>query len=133
MSLCLSETLLERFLCVRKRTYLALILVVKVTKRGGRDGVKTRRREDVKEQPLFIANITQSETCSSEFPYALPYHLALENGEERKLDSTLAYAMQALKVAAESDLQVWLLLARVLSWMQRLTRQGSGNKGSCYV
>ncbi|RID50763.1 hypothetical protein BRARA_H01470 [Brassica rapa] len=47
------------------------------------------------------------------------HRLALENAEERKLDSALAYAKHALKLGAESDLEVWLLLARVLSAQKR--------------
>ncbi|ESQ54383.1 hypothetical protein EUTSA_v10024513mg [Eutrema salsugineum] len=47
------------------------------------------------------------------------HRLALENAEQRKLDSALAYAKRALKLGAESDLEVWLLLARVLSAQKR--------------
>lgn len=49
------------------------------------------------------------------------HRLALENAEQRKLDSALAYAKQALKLGAESDLEVWLLLARVLSAQKRFS------------
>ncbi|CDY30949.1 BnaA06g19640D [Brassica napus] len=49
------------------------------------------------------------------------HRLALENAEERKLDSALAYAKHALKLGAESDLEVWLLLARVLSAQKRFS------------
>ncbi|XP_018447352.1 protein NPGR2-like [Raphanus sativus] len=49
------------------------------------------------------------------------HRLALENAEERKLDSALAYAKQALKLGGESDLEVWLLLARVLSAQKRFS------------
>ncbi|XP_013603417.1 PREDICTED: LOW QUALITY PROTEIN: tetratricopeptide repeat protein 7A-like [Brassica oleracea var. oleracea] len=49
------------------------------------------------------------------------HRLALENAEERKLDSALAYAKHALKLGAESDLQVWLLLARILSAQKRFS------------
>ncbi|XP_010447950.1 PREDICTED: tetratricopeptide repeat protein 7A-like [Camelina sativa] len=49
------------------------------------------------------------------------YRLALEHTEQRKLDSALAYAKHALKLGAESDLEVWLLLARVLSAQKRFS------------
>jgi tetratricopeptide (TPR) repeat protein len=49
------------------------------------------------------------------------HRLALENAEQRKLDSALAYAKEALKLGAESDLEVWLLLARVLSAQKRFS------------
>ncbi|CAH2077665.1 unnamed protein product [Thlaspi arvense] len=49
------------------------------------------------------------------------HRLALENAEQRKLDSALAYAKRALKLGAESDLEVWLLLARVLSAQKRFS------------
>ncbi|KAG2319370.1 hypothetical protein Bca52824_012583 [Brassica carinata] len=49
------------------------------------------------------------------------HRLALENAEERKLDSALAYAKHALKLGAESDLEVWLLLARILSAQKRFS------------
>ncbi|XP_010433197.1 PREDICTED: tetratricopeptide repeat protein 7A isoform X2 [Camelina sativa] len=49
------------------------------------------------------------------------YRLALENAEQRKLDSALAYAKHALKLGAESVLEVWLLLARVLSAQKRFS------------
>ncbi|XP_010540907.1 PREDICTED: tetratricopeptide repeat protein 7A [Tarenaya hassleriana] len=49
------------------------------------------------------------------------YWLALENAEQRKLDAALRYAKQALKLGAGSDLEGWMLLARVLSAQKRFT------------
>ncbi|KAL1203200.1 Protein NPGR2 [Cardamine amara subsp. amara] len=49
------------------------------------------------------------------------HRLAVESAEQRKLDSALAYAKRALKLGSESDLEVWLLLARVLSAQKRFS------------
>ncbi|KAL5711951.1 hypothetical protein ACHQM5_014172 [Ranunculus cassubicifolius] len=47
------------------------------------------------------------------------YHLALENAELRKLDIALYYAQKLLKLEAGSNLQVWILLVRILSAQNR--------------
>ncbi|KAJ4822768.1 hypothetical protein Tsubulata_004162 [Turnera subulata] len=43
------------------------------------------------------------------------YHLSLENAEQRKLDSAHFYAKHLLKLESGSNVEVWLLLARILS------------------
>uniref|UniRef100_A0A1J3E519 Tetratricopeptide repeat protein 7B n=1 Tax=Noccaea caerulescens TaxID=107243 RepID=A0A1J3E519_NOCCA len=63
----------------------------------------------------------QALECADMTDTRVVHRLALENAEQRKLDSSLAYAKQALKLGAESDLEVWLLLARVLSAQKRFS------------
>ncbi|XP_052188651.1 protein NPGR2-like isoform X2 [Diospyros lotus] len=47
------------------------------------------------------------------------FHLSLENAEQRKLDVSLYYAKQLLKLEAGSSVKGWILLARILSAQKR--------------
>ncbi|XAR58660.1 hypothetical protein NMG60_11014142 [Bertholletia excelsa] len=47
------------------------------------------------------------------------YHLSLENAEQRKLDAALHYATCSLKLEGGSNLEGWMLLARILSAQKR--------------
>ncbi|KMT16570.1 hypothetical protein BVRB_3g048610 isoform A [Beta vulgaris subsp. vulgaris] len=47
------------------------------------------------------------------------YHLALENAEQRKLDTALSCAKKLLKLEAGSSTAGWVLLARILSAQKR--------------
>ncbi|KAK9265840.1 hypothetical protein L1049_027073 [Liquidambar formosana] len=47
------------------------------------------------------------------------YHLSLENAEQRKLDDALYYTKHLLKLESGSNIEVWRLLARILSAQKR--------------
>ncbi|XP_020575064.1 protein NPGR2 [Phalaenopsis equestris] len=47
------------------------------------------------------------------------YHLSLENAKQRKLDVALSYAKQLLKLEAGSNVNSWILVARILSAQKR--------------
>lgn len=47
------------------------------------------------------------------------YHLSLENAEQRKLDAALEYAKHFLNLEGWSNLNGWVLLARILSAQKR--------------
>ncbi|CAN6486211.1 unnamed protein product [Victoria cruziana] len=47
------------------------------------------------------------------------FSLCLENAEQRKLDMALSLAKQLLKMEAGSKVEIWLLLARILSAQKR--------------
>ncbi|CAF2244355.1 BnaA08g13640D [Brassica napus] len=98
--------------CVQLDTAARLVLGVALTESSRVSATEAERVARLSEgmQALESADMTD--------PRVL-HRLALENAEERKLDSALAYAKHALKLGAESDLEVWLLLARVLSAQKR--------------
>ncbi|XP_058094752.1 protein NPGR2 isoform X2 [Magnolia sinica] len=48
------------------------------------------------------------------------FHISLENADQRKLDVALDYAKKLMKLEAGSNVQGWLLLARILSAQKRL-------------
>ncbi|KAG5389972.1 hypothetical protein IGI04_031513 [Brassica rapa subsp. trilocularis] len=98
--------------CVQLDSAARLVLGVALTESSRASATETERVARLSEgmQALESADMTD--------PRVL-HRLALEKAEERKLDSALAYAKHALKLGAESDLEVWLLLARVLSAHKR--------------
>ncbi|WZZ09832.1 hypothetical protein YC2023_095753 [Brassica napus] len=98
--------------CVQLDGAARLVLGIALTESSRASATETERVARLSEgmQALESADMTD--------PRVL-HRLALENAEERKLDSALAYAKHALKLGAESDLEVWLLLARVLSAQKR--------------
>ncbi|KAF3792190.1 Tetratricopeptide repeat protein 7B [Nymphaea thermarum] len=49
------------------------------------------------------------------------FSLCLENAEQRKLDVALSQAKQLLKMEAGSNVEIWLLLARILSAQKRFS------------
>ncbi|KAJ0250905.1 Protein NPGR2 [Hirschfeldia incana] len=100
--------------CVQLDGAARLVLGVALTESSRASATEAERVARLSEgmQALESADMTD--------PRVL-HRLALENAEERKLDSALAYAKQALKVGGESDLEVWLLLARVLSAQKRFS------------
>ncbi|CAH8340729.1 unnamed protein product [Eruca vesicaria subsp. sativa] len=100
--------------CVQLDSTARLVLGIALTESSRASATETERVARLSEgmQALESADMTD--------PRVL-HRLALENAEERKLDSALAYAKHALKLGAESDLEVWLLLARVLSAKKRFT------------
>ncbi|XP_042974346.1 protein NPGR2-like isoform X1 [Carya illinoinensis] len=51
-------------------------------------------------------------------PFIL-YHLSLENADQRKLDAALFHAKRLLKLEGGSNVNSWLLLARILSAQKR--------------
>uniref|UniRef100_M4D1K8 Uncharacterized protein n=1 Tax=Brassica campestris TaxID=3711 RepID=M4D1K8_BRACM len=98
--------------CVQLDSAARLVLGIALTESSRASATETERVARLSEgmQALESADMTD--------PRVL-HRLALEKAEERKLDSALAYAKHALKLGAESDLEVWLLLARVLSAQKR--------------
>ncbi|CAG7898563.1 unnamed protein product [Brassica rapa] len=98
--------------CVQLDSAARLVLGVALTESSRVSATEAERVARLSEgmQALESADMTD--------PRVL-HRLALEKAEERKLDSALAYAKHALKLGAESDLEVWLLLARVLSAQKR--------------
>ncbi|KAG2256523.1 hypothetical protein Bca4012_054380 [Brassica carinata] len=100
--------------CVQLDGAARLVLGVALTESSRASATETERVARLSEgmQALESADMTD--------PRVL-HRLALENAEERKLDSALAYAKHALKLGAESDLEVWLLLARILSAQKRFS------------
>ncbi|CAN6910781.1 unnamed protein product [Brassica oleracea] len=100
--------------CVQLDGAARLVLGIALTESSRASATETERVARLSEgiQALESADITD--------PRVL-HRLALENTGERKLDSALAYAKHALKLGAESDLEVWLLLARVLSAQKRFS------------
>ena len=100
--------------CVQLDGAAHLVLGIALTESSRASATETERVARLSEgmQALESADITD--------PRVL-HRLALENTGERKLDSALAYAKHALKLGAESDLEVWLLLARVLSAQKRFS------------
>ncbi|RID78000.1 hypothetical protein BRARA_A00863 [Brassica rapa] len=100
--------------CVQLDGAARLVLGVALTESSRKTSTEAERVAKQSEgmQALASADMTD--------PRVL-HRLALENAEQRKLDSALVYAKQALKLGAESDLEAWLLLARVLSAQKRFS------------
>ncbi|KAF8114474.1 hypothetical protein N665_0036s0009 [Sinapis alba] len=100
--------------CIQLDGAARLVLGIALTESSRKTATETERvaRQSEGIQALASADMTD--------PRVL-HRLALENAEQRKLESALAYAKQALKLGAESDLEVWLLLARVLSAQKRFS------------
>uniref|UniRef100_A0A1J3FNH0 Tetratricopeptide repeat protein 7B n=1 Tax=Noccaea caerulescens TaxID=107243 RepID=A0A1J3FNH0_NOCCA len=100
--------------CVQLDCAARLVLGITLTEssRTAATEVERMARQSEGIQALECADMTDTRVV---------HRLALENAEQRKLDSSLAYAKQALKLGAESDLEVWLLLARVLSAQKRFS------------
>ncbi|KAG2244119.1 hypothetical protein Bca52824_094038 [Brassica carinata] len=100
--------------CVQLDGAARLVLGIVLTESSRKTATEAERvaRQSEGMQALASADMTD--------PRVL-HRLALENAEQRKLDSALVYAKQALKLGAESDLEVWLLLARVLSAQKRFS------------
>lgn len=100
--------------CVQLDGAARLVLGVALTESSRKTATEAERvaRQSEGMQALASADMTD--------PRVL-HRLALENAEQRKLDSALVYAKQALKLGAESDLEAWLLLARVLSAQKRFS------------
>ncbi|KAL0873068.1 hypothetical protein Bca101_022773 [Brassica carinata] len=100
--------------CVQLDDAARLVLGIALTESSRKTATEAERvaRQSEGMQALASADMTD--------PRVL-HRLALENAEQRKLDSALVYAKQALKLGAESDLEVWLLLARVLSAQKRFS------------
>ncbi|KAL5711947.1 hypothetical protein ACHQM5_014168 [Ranunculus cassubicifolius] len=71
-----------------------------------------------KQSEALVALETAEKTMRDIDPNVL-YHVALENAELRKLDIALYYAEKLLKLEAGSNLQVWILLVRILSAQNR--------------
>lgn len=123
--------------CVQLDGAARLVLGIALTESSRKTATEAERvaRQSEGMQALACGDMTDPRVV---------HRLALENAEQRKLDSALVYAKQALKLGAESDLEVWLLLARVLSAQKRfadaetivdaaLNETGNGNRGSCCV
>ncbi|KAJ0251586.1 Protein NPGR2 [Hirschfeldia incana] len=100
--------------CVQLDGAARLVLGIALTESSRRTATEAERvaRQSEGMQALASADMTD--------PRVL-HRLALEHAEQRKLDSALVFAKQALKLGAESDLEVWLLLARVLSAQKRFS------------
>ncbi|KAH0941174.1 hypothetical protein HID58_000811 [Brassica napus] len=100
--------------CVQLDGAARLVLGIALTESSRKTSTEAERvaRQSEGMQALASADMTD--------PRVL-HRLALENAEQRKLDSALVYAKQALKLGAESDLEAWLLLARVLSAQKRFS------------
>ncbi|CAN6985880.1 hypothetical protein IGI04_000820 [Brassica rapa subsp. trilocularis] len=100
--------------CVQLDGAARLVLGIALTESSRKTSTEAERVAKQSEgmQALASADMTD--------PRVL-HRLALENAEQRKLDSALVYAKQALKLGAESDLEAWLLLARVLSAQKRFS------------
>ncbi|CAF2069322.1 hypothetical protein HID58_040916 [Brassica napus] len=100
--------------CVQLDGAARLVLGIALTESSRTTATEAERvaRQSEGMQALASADMTD--------PRVL-HRLALENAEQRKLDSALVYAKQALKLGAESDLEAWLLLARVLSALKRFS------------
>ncbi|CAN8326310.1 unnamed protein product [Cochlearia groenlandica] len=100
--------------CVQLDGAARLVLGITLTESSRKAATETER---VTRQSEGIHTLESADMTD---PRVL-HRLALENAEQRKLDSALAYAKGALKLGAESDLEVWLLLARVLSAQKRFS------------
>uniref|UniRef100_A0A1J3I0C4 Tetratricopeptide repeat protein 7B n=1 Tax=Noccaea caerulescens TaxID=107243 RepID=A0A1J3I0C4_NOCCA len=100
--------------CVQLDCAARLVLGITLTESSRTAATEAERmaRQSEGIQALECADMTDTRVV---------HCLALENAEQRKLDSSLAYAKQALKLGAESDLEVWLLLARILSAQKRFS------------
>lgn len=100
--------------CVQLDGAARLVLGIALTESSRKTATEAERvaRQSEGMQALASADMTDPRVV---------HRLALENAEQRKLDSALVYAKQALKLGAESDLEVWLLLARVLSAQKRFS------------
>ncbi|XP_009129527.1 protein NPGR2 [Brassica rapa] len=100
--------------CVQLDGAARLVLGIALTESSRKTSTEAERvaRQSEGMQALASADMTD--------PRVL-HRLALENAEQRKLDSALVYAKQALRLGAESDLEAWLLLARVLSAQKRFS------------
>ncbi|CAA7050121.1 unnamed protein product [Microthlaspi erraticum] len=98
--------------CVQLDGAARLVLGITLTESSRTAATEAERmaRQSEGIQALESADMTDARVA---------HRLALENAEQRKLDSALVYAKQALKLGGESDLDVWLLLARVLSAQKR--------------
>lgn len=100
--------------CVQLDGAARLVLGIALTESSRKTATEAERvaRQSEGMQALACGDMTDPRVV---------HRLALENAEQRKLDSALVYAKQALKLGAESDLEVWLLLARVLSAQKRFS------------
>ncbi|CAH8322211.1 unnamed protein product [Eruca vesicaria subsp. sativa] len=100
--------------CVQLDGAARLVLGIALTESSRRTATEAERvaRQSEGMQALASADMTDPRVV---------HRLALENAEQRKLDSALVYSKQALKLGAESDLEMWLLLARVLSAQKRFS------------
>lgn len=73
----------------------------------------------VRMQSKALDLLVTAELLTKETDANVIYHLALENAEQRKLDTALSYAKQFLKLEASSGTAGWILLARILSAQKR--------------
>ncbi|KAG6476357.1 protein NPGR2-like [Zingiber officinale] len=75
--------------------------------------------ERVLRQSEAIYSLEKAEKVVPGKDYRILYNLSLENAEQRKLDSALRYAKQLMQLEAGSNIEGWILLARILSAQKR--------------
>ncbi|KAL0304991.1 UNVERIFIED_CONTAM: protein NPGR2 [Sesamum angustifolium] len=71
--------------------------------------------ERVERQSEALKSLENSARATKMLDPVIIYHLCLENAEQRKLDAALNHAKHLLKLEGGSNIQGWILLARVLS------------------
>ncbi|WOL09955.1 hypothetical protein Cni_G18709 [Canna indica] len=75
--------------------------------------------ERVSRQCEAIEALEKAEKLIPGKDYGIIFNLSLENAQQRKLDAALRYAKQLLKLEAGSNVNGWILLARILSAQKR--------------
>ncbi|KAL6519890.1 hypothetical protein OROMI_032784 [Orobanche minor] len=73
----------------------------------------------VSKQSEALKNLENAEIGTKGENPSILFELSLENAEQRRLDAALYYAKELLKVDAGSNVQGWILVARILSAQQR--------------
>lgn len=74
---------------------------------------KDRSQKEALEALEKANEISQGKDCQ------ILYNLSMEYAEQRKLDAALGYAKQLLKMEGQSNIEGWVLLARILSALKR--------------
>ncbi|RWW80596.1 hypothetical protein BHE74_00011053 [Ensete ventricosum] len=75
--------------------------------------------ERVSRQSEALEVLEKAEKMIPGKDYRTIYNLSLANAEQRKLDAALRYCKQLLKLEAGSNVDGWILLARILSAQKR--------------
>ncbi|URD82404.1 cyclin-dependent kinase inhibitor [Musa troglodytarum] len=75
--------------------------------------------ERVSRQSEALKVLEKTERMIHGKDYKTIFNLSLEHAEQRKLDAALRYAKQLLKLEAGSNVDAWILLARILTAQKR--------------